>query len=177
MVSGVNGLSSSNGTLSCTYNGSATVPTTAGTYTVVATFTPSDSADYNAGSATTTWTINPPAPHGRATPTVHAPAESTTYTGMPLAYPSNDVTVTGASGLKSSGGTLSFTYNGSATVPTAAGTYAVNVTFTPADSADYNVGSATTTWTIKPAKPTVHAPARARCTTECRRLIQPAPSR
>ncbi len=170
VVSGVNGLSNSAGTLSFTYNGLATVPTTAGTYTVVATFTPTDSTDYTAGSTTTTWTISP------ATPTVHAPSATTTYTGAPQGYPASAVVVSGVNGLSNSAGMLSFTYNGSATVPTTAGTYTVVATFTPSDSADYNAGSATTTWTISLAMPTVHAPARPPRTPAHRKDIRRAPS-
>ena len=96
-------------------------------------------------------------PHAQTTPTVNAPAESTTYTGVPQGYLSEDVTVTGANGLNSSDGTLSFTYNGSSTVPTAAGVYTVIVTFMPFDTNDYTVGTTTTTWTISPATVTVHA--------------------
>jgi len=68
--------------------------------------------------------------------------DSTTYTGAALAYPGSDVTVTGTNGLSKSGGTLSDTYNNSATVPTTAGSYAVVVTFTPTDTTDYNSATA-----------------------------------
>src|SRR5208283_2765204 len=79
------------GTLSFTYDGSTTVPITAGSYTVVATFKPTDTTDYNTVSATAvTWTIN------KASPTVSAINDSATYTGSALPYPSSDVTVTGA---------------------------------------------------------------------------------
>ena len=150
-VTGANGLSNSGGTLSCTYNGSATVPTTAGSYTLVATFTPSDATDYATASGTATWTIN------RATPTVAAGNDSTTYTGSPLAYRGSDVSVAGVNGLTKSGGTLSYTYNGSATVPTTAGTYTVVATFTPNDATDYASASGTATWTIGQATPMVTA--------------------
>ena len=124
-VTGANGLDSSDGALSFTYNGSSTAPTTAGTYSVVVTFTPTDTTDYTDGMTTTTWTISP------ATPTVNATPQSTTYTGSSQGYPTSDVTVTGADGLNSSDGTPSFTYNGSSTAPTTAGTYGVVVTFAP----------------------------------------------
>ncbi|HEV8060089.1 MAG TPA: hypothetical protein VGP68_09460 [Gemmataceae bacterium] len=96
-------------------------------------------------------------PHAQTTPTVNAPAESTTYTGVPQGFPSADVTVTGANGLNSSDGTLSITYNGSSTVPTAAGVYTVIVTFMPFDTNDYTNGTTTTTWTISTATVTMHA--------------------
>ena len=89
------------------------------------------------------------------TPTVTATADSTVYTGSPQAYPTSDVTVSGPNGLTSSGGALSFTYDGSSTVPTTAGTYSLAVTFTPNDTADDTTGSTTTTWTIEPATPVI----------------------
>ncbi len=153
-VTGANGLTGSDGSLSFTYNGSSNVPTSAGTYSVVATFTPTDTTDYTNGSTTTTWTIK------AATPTVTAAAQSTVYTGDAQPYPGTDVTVTGANGLTSSDGSLSFTYNGSSNVPTSAGTYSVVVAFTPNDTTDYTNGSTTTTWTIKAATPTVTAAAQ-----------------
>ena len=86
---------------------------------------------------------------------MNATAQSTTYTGSSQGYPTSDVTVTGANGLSNSGGVLSFTYNGSSTAPTTAGTYSVVVTFMPKDATDYADGTATTTWTIKPAVPVI----------------------
>jgi hypothetical protein len=56
-VTGVNGLNSSDGILRFTYNGVSTVPTNAGTYTVVVTFTPNDTVHYTIATTTTTWTI------------------------------------------------------------------------------------------------------------------------
>ncbi|MGA2068563.1 MAG: CARDB domain-containing protein, partial [Thermoguttaceae bacterium] len=151
-VTGANGLDQSGGTLSYTYNGSATVPTGVGSYAVLATFTPSDATDYNVATGTATWTIK-----AAITPTVTASNDSTTYNGSPQPYPGSDVTVAGANGLNQSGGTLSYTYNGSAAVPTAAGSYAVLATFTPTDATDYNVATGAATWTIKRATPAVTA--------------------
>ncbi len=116
-------------------------------------FTPNDTAHYLGASAQVLVNVV----ETQTTPTVSAPAQSATYTGSPQGYPTSAVTVTGANGLNSSDGALSFTYNGSATVPTTAGTYSVVVTFTPTDTADYTNGTTTTTWTISPATPTVHA--------------------
>jgi len=88
-------------------------------------------------------------------PTVSATNDSTTFTGSPQAYPGSDVAVTGANGLNNTGGTLSYTYNGSTTVPTTAGNYAVVVTFAPTDANDYSSAFGTATWTIKAGTPTV----------------------
>ena len=91
----------------------------------------------------------------QAAPSVSAPAQSATYTGSPQGFPTSAVTVTGANGLTSSGGTLSFTYNGSSNVPTTAGNYSVVVTFIPNDGTDYTTSNTTTTWTIKQAPPVI----------------------
>jgi hypothetical protein len=80
--------------------------------------------------------------------TMTASNGSTTYTGSPQAYPASDVTIRGPDGQNESDGTLSFTYNGSATVPTNAGSYAVVATFTPVDSSDETTTAAAATWTI-----------------------------
>ena len=52
-------------------------------------------------------------------------------------------------------GSFAFTYNGSTTPPTAAGTYAVVATFTSADPS-YANATVTTTETINPATPDHH---------------------
>ncbi len=103
------------------------------------------SGNYLAASGTVNDSI------GQAEPTVTVGNESTTYTGSALAYPDSDVTVTGANGLNNSGGALSYTYNGSATVPILAGSYTVVVTFAPTDATDYTTATGTATWTINPA--------------------------
>ena len=93
-------------TVSFTYNGSATVPTNAGNYTVIGTI---NNANYQ-GSATGTMVI------AQASGSITLGSLSQTYTG--LAEPATATTIP-------SGLTVSFTYNGSATVPTNAGSYTV----------------------------------------------------
>jgi pyrimidine deaminase RibD-like protein len=94
-----------------TYNGSTTVPTTAGTYTVVATI---NDPNYQ-GSTTGTLVI------GKATTGVSVSLGNLTqsYTGSPL----TPTVTTTPSGLA-----VTYTYNGSTTVPTTAGTYTVVAT-------------------------------------------------
>ena len=92
--------------VSLTYNGSSTVPTAAGTYAVVGTI---NDADYT-GSATGTMTIS------KAAATVMLSKLSQTYTGSALTA----IATTIPASLS-----VSLTYNGSSTVPTAAGSYAV----------------------------------------------------
>ena len=108
-----------------TYNGSATVPTNAGSYMVVGTI---NDANYQ-GSATNTMVI------AQATGSIALGSLSQTYSG--LAEPATATTTP-------SGLAVSFTYNGSATVPTNAGSYMVMGTI---NNANYQ-GSATNTMVI-----------------------------
>jgi uncharacterized protein YfiM (DUF2279 family) len=112
-------------TVSFTYNGSATVPTGAGSYTVIGTI---NDANYQ-GSTTGTLVI------GQATGSVTLGSLSQTYNGSAKAA----TATTTPSGLA-----VSFTYNGSATVPTGAGSYTVIGTI---NDANYQ-GSATGTLVI-----------------------------
>ena len=79
---------------------SATAPTKAGTYTVVATFTSSD-PDYTNGSAQTTFTIR------QATPTVRVKDASGSYNGKMFAATASDVGVDGKTPVS---GSLSLAY-------------------------------------------------------------------
>ena len=114
--------------VSFTYNGSATVPTSAGSYTVVGTI---NDVNYQ-GSATDTLVIN------KASAAVTLGSLSQTYDGSAKA-----ATATTTPG----GLAVSFTYNGSATIPTGAGSYAVVGTI---NDANYQ-GGATNTLVISKA--------------------------
>jgi len=120
--------------LTYTYDGSATVPTVAGSYTVVATIS---DANYQ-GSATSTLVIE------KATSTIALGDLSQTYGGTAKAA----TATTTPSGLA-----VSYTYNGSATVPTDAGSYTVIATI---DDANYQ-GSATSALVIEKAVLTITA--------------------
>ncbi len=139
--------------------GSSTAPIVAGTYTVVAAFT-STNSNYVAGptdSDPVTFTI------GQATPTVTA-----TDAGVPdngNSYPAS-ATATGVAGAAVSG-TFAFTYyvgssdsgNGTSTAPSSSGTYTVVAAFTSTDP-DYVTGptdSGPVTFTIGQSTPTVTA--------------------
>jgi hypothetical protein len=63
-------------------------------------------------------------------------------------------TAIGTDGVTPVAGSFAFTYAGSTTPPTAAGSYAVTATFTSADPS-YRNATVTTTETIKPAAPTI----------------------
>jgi hypothetical protein len=120
-------------TVSFTYNGSETPPTEPGSYTVVATI---NEPDYQ-GSVTGTLVIS------KRTVTVTLGNLTQTYTGSPLSATATTVP---------SGLTVTFTYNGSATPPTAGGSYTVVATVS---NSGY-VGSATGTMTIELLTPAVH---------------------
>ena len=128
--------------LTFAYNGSADVPVNAGSYAVVASF--AGDANYEAATATATLTI------GKATPTVNATGGTFTYDGQPHAAAG---TVTGIPG--AAPGPLTFTYNGSSSVPLAAGSYSVVATF--AGDANYEAASASTTITIERAPLVIRA--------------------
>ena len=126
------------------YNGSATVPTNAGTYAVTADFTPTDTATYATltGAAAGNFVIN------KATPTL-------TITNSPVTYNGSQRTAT-VSG--STGGTVSnIKYNTSATAPTSAGSYAVTANFTPSDTTNFNslIDATAGTFVINKATPTL----------------------
>jgi uncharacterized protein YfiM (DUF2279 family) len=115
-----------------TYNGSATVPTAAGSYTVVGTI---NDPNYT-GSATGTLVI------AQASASITLGSLSQTYSGSAKAA----TATTTPSGLA-----VAFTYNGSATVPTAAGSYTVVGTI---NDPNYT-GSATGTLVIAQATASV----------------------
>ncbi len=120
--------------LTYTYNGSATVPTAQGTYTVVATI---KSPDYTGPTASGTGTLT--ITEGAATVTLGN--TTAVVTGKPIS-----VTVTTVPAkLKTT-----VTYNGSMTPPSAVGSYPVVATVVDANYA----GSATGTLVITPVPPT-----------------------
>jgi PKD domain/MBG domain len=137
---------------------STTAPTNAGTYTVVAAFTSTNSNYVTGptGSGPVTFTI------GQATPTVVATDAGGTYNGNP--FPAT-ASATGVGGAAVSG-TFAFTYyvgttasgTGTSTAPASVGTYTVVAAFTSTNS-NYVTGStdsAPVTFTISSAAPSVH---------------------
>ena len=121
---------------SFSYSPAAGVVLNAGaSQTLTATFTPADSGNYSSGSVTATIDVS------KATATVTAAGGTFTYDGQP--HPATG-SVTGLDG--ASLGTPSFTYNGSAQPPVAAGSHAVVASF--AGNANYEPASASATITI-----------------------------
>ena len=117
-----------------TYNGSSTAPTNVGSYTVIGTIA---NANYQ-GSASGTFTITSSNPKA----TVTLGGLSAVYDGTPKAV----TATTNPPGLATT-----ITYNGSATVPTAAGSYSVSAVI----NNTYFTGSTTGTLVISPAPATL----------------------
>jgi hypothetical protein len=108
------------------YNGSATAPTNAGTYAVTADFAPADTANYNALSSAVAGNF---VILKSGTPTLAVANSPATYDGTPKPVAVDS----------SVPGTLSnIRYDGSAAVPTDAGTYVITADFTPDDTTNYD---------------------------------------
>ncbi|MFZ0827580.1 MAG: MBG domain-containing protein [Verrucomicrobiia bacterium] len=147
------------GSLSQTYNGSAepaTATTTPGGLAVTFTYNGSATVPTNAGSYTVTGTINDANYQGSATNmlVINKAASSISLSGLSQTY---DGTFKPAAATTTPNGlAVSFTYNGSATVPVSAGSYTVIGTI---NDVNYQ-GSATNTLVIGKAILTVAADAK-----------------
>lgn len=130
------------GPLTVTYNGSASAPINAGSYTVLASFAGND--NYNPASATGVVDI------ARATPVVNATGGTFSYDGLP--HPAT-ASATGIGGV--SLGPVVVTYNGSATPPVSGGSYTVLAAFS--GDGNHTGGSATSTIVINAIPLTVTA--------------------
>jgi hypothetical protein len=126
------------------YDGSGTEPTDAGTYAVTADFTPDDTTNYASLTG---------APAGDFV--INQIATSLSVTNSPVTY---DGTPQAADVSGSVAGTVSnVLYDGSGTVPTDAGTYAVTADFVPDDAVNYEslTGAAAGDFVINHATPTI----------------------
>ena len=112
----------------------------AGQQTLTATFTPTDTTDYTAASATITLTVNKATP-----PIIWATPAAITY-GTTLSATQLDANSTVAG---------SFSYSPVAGTVLGAGQQTLTVTFTPTDTTDYTAASATVTLTVNQATPTI----------------------
>jgi hypothetical protein len=121
---------------------SGTTPS-AGTQTLTATFTPTDTTNYNSVAATTvSLTVN------KATPTITWATPSAITYGTPLS----------ATQLNASSGSLggTFTYSPVSGTTLGAGTQTLSVGFVPDDTTNYNSAAATTvSLTVNKATPTI----------------------
>ena len=143
-VAGITGMGTVTAVL---YNGSATAPTNAGAYTI--TINVAAGTNYTAATALPlgTFTIGSVAPV--AADFTFTPA-SATYNGS--AQPVSVSTVGSISGMGTVTATL---YNGSATVPTNAGTYAITINVAAGASYTAASGLALGSYTINPASQTI----------------------
>lgn len=124
--------------ISVTYNGSATVPTSAGTYTVVASLS---NPNYQATNVTTTLTIN------KATPVITWANPSAITYGTALSGTQLNATSSVAG---------SFVYTPASGIVLNAGTYQLSTNFTPTDATDYNsVNNTTVTLVVNKATATI----------------------
>lgn len=116
---------------------------TAGTQTLSATFTPSDSADYTTATASVLLVVN------QASPTVSWTVPSPITYGTPLGSSQLDATanVPGA-----------FVYSPAAGTILSAGTQTLSVTFTPADTTDYSTATGSVPLTVNKATPVLNWP-------------------
>jgi hypothetical protein len=113
----------------------------AGTQTLNATFTPTDSTDYNSNSGSVILTVN------KATPTISWSAPSAITYGTALSSTQLNA---------SSGGVVgTFAYSPTSGTVLGTGSQTLNVTFTPTDSADYNSNTGSVTLTVNKATPTI----------------------
>jgi hypothetical protein len=105
----------------------------AGSQTLSVTFTPADTSDYNAATATVTLVVN------KATPTITwaTPSPITYGTALSSAQLNATTSVAGT-----------FVYSPAAGMVLGAGSQTLSVTFTPTDTSDYNAATATVTLTV-----------------------------
>jgi hypothetical protein len=118
---------------------SGTTPS-AGTQTLTATFTPTDTANYNTATRTVSLVV------GKATPTITWATPSAITFGTALS--ATQLNATG-----SVAGTIAYSPASGATP--SAGTQTLTATFTPADAANYNPATGTVSLTVNKATPTI----------------------
>ena len=123
------------------YNPAAGGVLGAGTQTLNVTFTPTDATDYSTAIATVQLTVN------KATPAI------TWATPAPIVYG----TPLGASQLDASSGGVAgaFVYTPQAGTVLAAGTQTLSAIFTPTDTTDYTLASASVQITVNKATPSI----------------------
>jgi hypothetical protein len=113
---------------------------TAGSHTLTATFTPTDTNDYTAATATVTLTVN------QATPPITWATPSAITYGMALSGTQLDAssTVLGT-----------FSYNPAAGTIEIVGQHELTATLTPTDTTDYTTATASVTLTVNQATPPI----------------------
>jgi hypothetical protein len=122
------------------YSSAAGTVLTAGSHTIAATFTPTDSTDYATATASVSITVN------AATPSITWPTPAAIPNGTALSSTQLDATSTIAG---------TFVYSPAAGTVLAAGTQTLSVTFTPTDSTDYTTATSSVSITVNAATPTI----------------------
>jgi sugar lactone lactonase YvrE len=133
---------------SFSYTPPATTVLGAGTQTLNAIFTPTDTTDYLSGSASVTLQVNP------ATPTITWPTPAAITYGTALGAAQLNATASVAG---------TFSYSPASGVLTA-GSQLLSVTFTPTDGTDYTSATSTVTLQVNKATPTITWPTPAAIT-------------
>jgi hypothetical protein len=123
------------------YSPAAGAVLVAGSQTLKATFTPSDTTDYSTASATVTLTVN------EATPTITWPTPAAIAYGAGLGSAQLDAASSVAG---------SFAYSPVSGTVLGAGPQTLTATFTPTDAADYTAATRTVTLTVNQATPTIN---------------------
>jgi Bacterial Ig-like domain (group 3) len=123
------------------YSPRAGIVLPAGTHTITATLTPTDSADYNSATATVTLIVNP------ATATITWPTPAAITYGTALSAAQLDATSAVAG---------TFAYSPAAGSVLTAGTQTLSVTFTPTNTTDYSTATASVALTVNKATPAVN---------------------
>ena len=113
---------------------------TVGAQNLSATFTPTDTTDYNNATGNVTLTVN------KATPTINWATPAAITYGTALSATQLDATSATAG---------SFVYSPASGTVLAAGSQTLSVTFTPTDGADYNTANANVTLIVNKATPTI----------------------
>ena len=126
---------------SFSYTPAAGTILSAGTYTLLATFTPTDATDYSSATASVSLTV---VSAGKQTPAIswQAPAPITFGTPLSGTQLNASASVPG-----------SFSYNPGPGLVAGAGSQTLQVTFTPTDTTNYSSATATTSLTILKATP------------------------
>jgi len=106
---------------------------TAGSHTITASFTPTDTTDYKAATATVTVTVN------QAAPAITWATPAAIASGTALSSTQLDASSTVAG---------TFVYSPTAGAVLAAGSQTLSVTFTPTDATDYTTATASVTLTV-----------------------------
>ena len=124
------------------YSPSAGTVLNAGTQTLTATFTPTDTTDYAIATATVTLRVN------KAPLTVHWTTPAAIFYGTALSGTQLDATSTA---------TGTYVYSPAAGTVLAVGSHTLNVTFTPANAANYtsSTAKAIVTLTVNKARPAI----------------------